>query len=193
MPIARSDCMKKKLTSCIVVGGMILGSSGCTTVQTTAPGAIGVKRQQTMLISEEEVEKGAAEAYRQELQKAKSENALNADPALTARVRNIANRLIPATAVFRKDAPSWKWEINTLKTDELNAYCLPGGKIMVYSGLVNTLGLSDAEIAAVVGHEMAHALREHSRERMSREYAQQLALASVGAVTGTGDEVLQLA
>jgi predicted Zn-dependent protease len=184
--------MNKKLAG-VVVGVSILGSAGCTTVQTTAPGAIGVKRQQTMLISEQDVEKGAAEAYRQELQKARSQNALNADPALTARVRNIANRLIPATAVFRKDAPSWKWEINTLKTDELNAYCLPGGKIMVYSGLVNTLGLSDAEIAAVVGHEMAHALREHSRERMSREYAQQLALAGVGAVTGTGQEVLQLA
>jgi predicted Zn-dependent protease len=168
-------------------------AAACTTVRTTAPGAVGVTREQTMLVSEAEVERGSAELYRQELEKARSAGKLNSDPRLTARVRGIASRLIPPTAVFRRDAPGWKWEINTLETDDLNAYCLPGGKIMVYSGLVNKLGLSDAEIAAVVGHEMAHALREHSRERVSHAYAQQLALAGIGVATGAGPELLQLA
>jgi predicted Zn-dependent protease len=167
--------------------------AGCATVQTTNPGAVGVDRKQQMLVSEEEVEKGAQQAYAQELTKARSSGKLNEDRALTARVRNISQRLIPATATFRPDAPRWNWEVNTLKTQELNAYCMPGGKIMVYSGLAEKLKLSDAELAAVIGHEMGHALREHTRERVSRAYAQQLALAGVAVVTGAGQQVLDLA
>jgi len=165
----------------------------CSTVQTTAPGAIGVDRKQQMLVSEEQVERGAAQAYSQEMEKARSAGKLDADRALTSRVRNIAHRLIPPTGTFRQDAPRWNWEVHTLETDELNAYCMPGGKIMVYSGLAKKLNLSDAELAAVIGHEMGHALREHSRERISRAYAQQLALAGVAAVTGAGQQTLDLA
>jgi len=170
-----------------------LGLSGCQTVKTTAPGAVGIDRKQRMLVSEEEVENGAVTAYAQEKQKAQAEGKLNSNSALTSRVRNVAQRLIPGTGVFRSDAPNWKWEVNTLTTKELNAYCMPGGKIMVYSGLVDQLNLTDAEMAAVIGHEMAHALREHSRERISRAYAQQLALAGVAVVTGAGAGVMDLA
>lgn len=170
-----------------------LGATACQTVQTTQPGAIGVTRKQQMLVSEQEVEAASAQAYQQQVQEAKSKGQLNADPALTARVKKIADRLIPQTGVFRPDAPKWNWEVNTLKTDDLNAYAMPGGKIMVYSGLVDQLKLSDAEIAAVVGHEIAHALREHSRERISRQYAQQLALSGAAVLTGAGEGVMNLA
>jgi predicted Zn-dependent protease len=118
---------------------------------------------------------------------------LNTDPALLARVRRISERLIPQTAVFRPDAPAWPWDVNVQSTAELNAYCMPGGRIMVYSGLVEKLGLSDAELAAVIGHEMAHALREHTRERVSRAYAQGLVLAGVAALTGLGQAATELA
>jgi predicted Zn-dependent protease len=176
-----------------LAAAVLLGVSACQTVKTTAPGAVGVDRKQRMLVSEEEVEQGAAQAYAQEKQKAQAEGKLNTNSALTSRVRNIAQRLIPATGTFRSDAPNWKWEVNTIKTDEMNAYAMPGGKIMVYSGLIDKLNLSDAELAAVVGHEIAHALREHSRERISRAYAQQLALAGVGVLTGAGSGALDLA
>lgn len=177
----------------VLLGGGLLLLTACATVQTTAPGAVGIERRQQMLVSEEEVEKGAEQAYAQEVKTAQTANKLNTDPELTTRVRRIAERLIPATATFRPDAPQWKWEINTLKTDDMNAYAMPGGKIMVYSGLVEKLRLTDAELAAVIGHEIAHALREHTRERVSRMYAQQIALAGLAVVTGAGDGVLDLA
>ena len=124
---------------------------------------------------------------------ARAAGKLNADPALVARVRRVAERLIVETAVFRPEAPGWKWQVNVESTPELNAYCMPGGKIMVYSGLVDQLHLSDAELAAVVGHEMAHALREHTRERVSRAYAQNLVLAGVAAFAGLDPGVADLA
>jgi len=169
------------------------GLTACTTVQTTAPGSVGIDRKQRMLVSEKDVEDSAALAYAQETDKARSAGKLNSNPQLTARVRHVAERLIPVTAAFRPDAPKWNWEINTLQTDELNAYAMPGGKIMVYSGLVDKLKLTDAEMAAVIGHEISHALREHTRERVSRLYAQQLAVAGIAAVTGAGDAATDLA
>jgi len=177
----------------ILAGVLSVGLAGCQTVETTSPGAVGVERKQRMLVSEEEVEQGAVQAYAQEKQKAQTEGKLNSNSTLTSRVRNVAQRLIPGTGVFRADAPNWKWEVNTLTTKELNAYCMPGGKIMVYSGLVEQLNLSDAEMAAVIGHEMAHALREHSRERISRAYAEQLALAGIAVLTGAGQGAMDLA
>jgi predicted Zn-dependent protease len=167
--------------------------AGCATVQTTRPGAVDIERKQTMLVSEASVEQGAQQAYLGELQKASASGKLNTDPALTARIRRITDRLIPATATFRPDAPSWKWEVNTLTTPEMNAYAMPGGKIMVYSGLVEKLQLSDGEIAAVLGHEIAHALREHTRERVSRVYEEQVALVGLAVLTGAGPGTMELA
>jgi len=176
-----------------VAAAAVLVVSACETVQTTQPGVVGVARKQRMIVSEQDVEQGAAQAYAEEKSKAQAAGKLNANSALTSRVRNVAQRLIPATATFRSDAPNWPWEVNTLKTDELNAYCMPGGKIMVYSGLVEKLNLTDAELAAVLGHEMAHALREHSRERVSRAMTQQIALAGVAVLTGAGEGVQNMA
>jgi predicted Zn-dependent protease len=172
---------------------LTLALAGCATVQTTKPGAVGIERKQRMLVSEESVEQGAEKAYAGEVQQASAGGKLNADPALTARIRRITGRLIPATAAFRPDAPEWKWEINTLTTPEMNAYAMPGGKIMVYSGLVEKLQLNDAEIAAVLGHEISHALREHTRERVSRAYEQKAALLGLAVVTGFDPATLDLA
>ncbi|HEY7377468.1 MAG TPA: M48 family metallopeptidase [Steroidobacteraceae bacterium] len=185
------SALRRRMTAMALVGAALIG--GCQTVQTTAPGAIGIERKQQMLVSEEQVEQGAMQAYAQEVQKAREAGKLNTNPQVVQRVRSIAERLIPQTATFRPDAPGWKWEVNVLTTKELNAYCMPGGKIMVYTGLIDQLELSDAELSAVIGHEIGHALREHSRERVSHAYAQQIALTGVAAAAGLGQGTLDLA
>jgi hypothetical protein len=152
------------------VCALLTFASGCETVRTTSAGAVGVDRKQQMLVSSEQIDQGAAEAYEAELKAARDKGALNTDKAMLARVTAVSQRIVAATPAFRADATSWKWQFNLQKTDELNAYCMPGGRIMVYSGLMDKLDLSDAELATVLGHEVAHALREHTRERVSRAY-----------------------
>ena len=170
----------------VIATALLAVMAGCATVQTTAPGAVGIERRQQMLVSEAEVDKGAQAAYAQELEKARGAGKLNTDERLLAQVKRVSTHLIPETAVFRPDATGWNWQVNVQSTPELNAYCMPGGKIMVYSGLVDELHLSDAELAAVVGHEMAHALREHTRERVSRAEAQNLIVGGIAAIAGLG-------
>ena len=181
-----------RLGTWLVVASLAL-TAGCQTVQTTQPGAVGVDRKQRMMVSEEQVEQGADAAYKQELEKARQQGALNKEAQTYRRIQTITQRLIPHTGVFRPDARQWKWEVNLQTSKDINAYCMPGGKIMVYTGLVERLEASDAELAAVIGHEIAHALREHSRERLSQAYAQQLALAGIAVATGAGQGTMELA
>ena len=158
--------------------------AGCQTVQTTQPGAVGVERQQSMLLSSKEVNQSAAQAYDQVLAAADKKGQVNQDPVLLERVRRVSKRLIPQTGVFRADAPGWDWEVNLISSKELNAWVMPGGKIAFYTGLIERLKLTDDEIAAIMGHEIAHALREHGRERASQAMAQGIALSIIGAVAG---------
>jgi predicted Zn-dependent protease len=185
--------MKMRKWACALVIAVTAGVAACQSVQTTQPGAVGVNRKQMMLVSEEEIDKGAQVAYRQELDKARQQGALNTDQQVYQRVQKITQRLIPQTATFRPDAPQWHWEVNVQTSKEVNAFCMPGGKVMVYTGLIEKLHASDAELATVLGHEIAHALREHSRERISRAYAEQLALAGIAVATGAGEGTMALA
>jgi predicted Zn-dependent protease len=166
------------LVSCVLAAAL----GGCAT--STAPGVVGAERRQLLLVSSEEMNAMAEQAYAE----LKTDNAavLNRDERLVRRVRDIGQRLRPHTGVFRQDAPEWNWELNVLQSDELNAFCMPGGKIMFYSGLIEQLDLSDAEIAVVMGHEVAHALREHSREQMSQAMAAQAAIGVGAAIFGVG-------
>jgi len=159
---------------------------GCQTVQTTSGGVVGVDRPQSMssLVSSEKFNQDSAVAYRQVIEEAKKKGLLNRNPAQVERVRRIAGRLTPSTGAFRADAPGWTWEVNVVSQDEVNAWCMPGGKIAVYTGLLVKLNLNDDELAAVMGHEISHALREHGREQYSQAVTQGLIINIVGAVVG---------
>ncbi|QKI88079.1 M48 family metallopeptidase [Thiomicrorhabdus xiamenensis] len=165
--------------------------SGCGTT-TTKKGEVGVERKQILLVSEEQMVASSEKAYSNVIGEAEKERKLNTNAKLTQRVRLIANRLIPQTAVFRADAPRWNWEVNVLESDQLNAWCMPGGKIAFYTGIIEKLNLTDAEIAAIMGHEMAHALREHGRERASQQVLQNTGLNILGAATGMGQVGMDL-
>jgi len=152
----------------------------CTT--STEQGTVGVERKQFMMVSSAEMDKAAATQYQQLMRTEAPKGNVNQDPTQTERARGIAKRLIPQTAVFRKDALDWKWEVNVLTSPEVNAWCMPGGKIAVYTGLIEKLQITDDELAAVMGHEIAHALREHGRERASQQMAAGVGASLAGAV-----------
>jgi len=171
----------------LMVFAMALAACSSTTEQ----GTVGVQRSQLLLVSSADLDKAAVAQYTKVLQTETPKGNVNHDPKQTERVRAIANRLIPQTAVFRKDAPAWKWEVNVITSPEVNAWCMPGGKIAVYTGIIEKLQITDDELAAVMGHEISHALREHGRERASQQVATSVGAGLVGAVTdiflpGTG-------
>lgn len=159
----------------------------CQSVQTTQGGVVGVDRQQRMMVSSDTIVQASQQEYAQLLATAQMEGKLNPTPAQTSRVRAIANRLIAQTPAFRTDALRWNWEINVLKAADVNAWCMPGGKIAVYTGLIDKIKPTDDELAAVLGHEIAHALREHARERASEQAVAGIGIQILSTVAGVGD------
>lgn len=139
---------------------------------TTKPGAVGAQRQQLLLVSADTVEKMALVSYTQQNQQAKTAGRLLTGGAEYDRLKRIATRLQKQVGTFRDDAVKWDWQLAVIDAPVMNATCAPGGKITFYTGLVRQLKLTDDEIAVIMGHEVAHALREHGRERVSKAYAQ---------------------
>ncbi len=175
-----------------LLGFALVAMLGCTSTS-TKQGTVGIKREQLLLVSPQEMNQGAQAAYQSVLEEAKEKKKLNTNHALVKRVRKIAANIIPQTRVFRDDAPKWDWEVNVLESDQLNAWCMPGGKIAFYTGLINKLKLTDAEIAAIMGHEIAHALREHGRERASEQVVTQAGLSAISILTGAEAPTMDLA
>jgi predicted Zn-dependent protease len=160
----------------------------CAAVQTTDSGTVGVERKQYMssMVSEEALQQEAAQQYSSLISQARTQGALDTNSTQTARVKAISQKLIKQVGVFRPDAAKWNWEVHVLNSDDVNAWCMPGGKIAVYTGLINQIKPTDAELAAVIGHEMAHALREHAREQVSQQMVTNMGLSVLSAVTGVG-------
>ncbi|HWW68481.1 MAG TPA: M48 family metallopeptidase [Duganella sp.] len=121
--------------------------------------------------------------YDQMLKQAHDKDAVATDnnPQLI-RLRAIAKRLIPFTTRWNPDAAQWKWEVNLLNSDTVNAFCMPGGRIAFYNGILTKLNLTDDEVAAVMGHEIAHALREHAREQAGKNTVTQVGTRILGAL-----------
>jgi predicted Zn-dependent protease len=148
---------------------------------------VGKNSAFTNLVSADSVERSAVQNYQQMLQQAAAKNALApADNAQLKRLRGIAQRLIPYAIPWNERAKQWQWEVNLIGSTQINAFCMPGGKIAFYNGILKTLQLSDDEVAMVMGHEIAHALREHARERMGKNAATGIGASVITQLFGLG-------
>ena len=147
---------------------------------------VGKNSAFSKLVPAEEVESSAGQQYSQLLAQARAKNALapREHPQLQ-RLRTIARKIIPQALAWNPRARDWQWEVNLIGSSQINAFCMPGGKIAFYTGILDKLQLSDDEVAMVMGHEVAHALREHARERMGKSAVTQGA-ARIGGVLAAG-------
>lgn len=175
-----------------------LGSLGCAVPDVQAREGVEVGKQSSFarLVPAEQVEAAAQQQYVQMAGEAKQQNALLPDDhPQVLRLRAIARRIIPFSQEWNSRAKTWQWQVIVLNSKELNAFCMPGGKIAFYTGILDQLKLTDDEVAMVMGHEVAHALREHARERMGKTAATKLGANMLSGLLGlgnTGDALLNM-
>jgi Zn-dependent protease with chaperone function len=149
---------------------------------------VGGNSKFTKLVSAGQIEQAAQQQYLQMRQEASGKGALApADHPQMLRLNTIAQRLIPYTYEWNPRAKQWKWEVSLIGAKTINAFCMPGGKIAFYLGILQQLQLSDDEVAMIMGHEMAHALREHARERMGKQMATRGAIEIGATLLGLGE------
>jgi predicted Zn-dependent protease len=166
----------------IAVALMLAASiTACSTTPVTG-------RKQFMLVSEDDAIAASRQAYAQTIQPLQKEGKINTDAALKARIDLITGRLVAQAITYRPETEAWDWQVVVIDDPKtLNAWAMAGGKMAIYTGIINQLKLTDDEIAQIMGHEIGHALAKHTAERMSVAMASQTALA-VGAVfLGGGD------
>lgn len=164
---------------------------------------VGPSSSLRQLVPAQELESAAAQQYAQMMTQARSKGALApAGNPQFQRLQRIANKLVPQTAQWNDRSKFWKWEVNLIASKQINAFCMPGGKIAFYTGILDQLKLTDDEAAMIMGHEMAHALREHARARIAKSHgtgtllsigAQLLGLGQLGDVAASlGTQLLTL-
>jgi Zn-dependent protease with chaperone function len=154
--------------------GFLLAAGAAVATGAAAQVDVGAASGIRKLVPAETLENDARQQYSQVIADAKAKNALAPDghPQLM-RLHAIAKRLIPHALAWNPRARDWRWQVNLIGSKQLNAWCMPGGKIAFYTGILDQLQLDDDEVAMIMGHEMAHALREHAREQASKNMATQ--------------------
>jgi len=167
-------------------------AAASTALAVAAPAAaqvdVGKASSMRKLVPAAQLEAAADQQYKQMLAEARAQKALAPDnhPQLQA-LRATAQKLIPFTLPWNDRARQWRWEVNLIGSKQINAFCMPGGKIAFYTGILDTLKLSTDEAAMIMGHEMAHALREHARERLAKSQATSMGLSLGARLLGLGD------
>lgn len=168
--------MAKHLTilACVLFYSLFL--PGCATNPITG-------RSQAMLVSDNDAAQQSSQAYSQLLAQAQQKKTLDEDTASLNRVQSISRPLITEATKLRPATASWNWDVHVLNSNEVNAWCMAGGKIAVYTGLLNKIKPTDDELAQVLGHEIAHALLSHQAEKMSRAQMQKMGV-NIGILAG---------
>ena len=167
--------------------GFLLAAGAAAAAPAMAQVEVGSASGIRKLVPAETLENSARQQYSQVLAEARSKNALAPDdhPQLQ-RLHTVARRLIPHTAQWNPRSREWKWQVNLIGSKQINAWCMPGGKIAFYTGILDQLKLNDDEVAMIMGHEMAHALREHARERLAKTQATGMGLSIASQLLGLG-------
>jgi len=172
--------------------GFLLAAAGSAAAAAAAPALaqvdVGKSSSLRNLVPAEELEQAATQEYAKLLAEAKSQGALAppGHPQLQ-RLHAVAKRLIPQAAQWNDRARQWRWEVNLIGSKQVNAFCMPGGKIAFYTGILEQLGLTDDEVAMIMGHEMAHALREHARARIAKSQGTGTLLSLGAQLLGLGE------
>ena len=163
-------------------------TAGVAALPAAAQVDVGRSSSVRKLVPAAELEGAAAQQYDQMMAEARQQRVLMADGhPQVRRLRAMANKLIPNTAPWNDRARSWRWEVNLINSPQINAFCMPGGKIAFYTGILDKLQLDDDEAGMIMGHEMAHALREHARERLAKTQATGMGLGILSQLLGLGD------
>jgi predicted Zn-dependent protease len=179
--------LKNRLASCVAAALLIACAAEAPTADAREGVEVGGTSAFANLVPADDVERSAVDQYQQMLQEANSKKALGPkDNPQVIRLRAIAAKLIPHTLEWNPRAKNWKWEVNLIGSSQINAFCMPGGKIAFYSGILEQLKLTDDEVAMVMGHEVAHALREHARKRMGKSAATNIGAGVLSQLFGLG-------
>ena len=147
---------------------------------------VEVQKSRLLLLPASTVERSAGEQYGHLMRQAAQKNALNVDKEQVERLRRIARELIPHATRFNQNADKWRWEVNLISSKTVNAFCMPGGKIAFFSGIIDQLQLTDDEIATIMGHEIGHALLEHGRARMSEQVLKSVGITALSIFFNLG-------
>jgi len=179
---------RRVLSALLLAGVATLGAVSIQTPAWAREGVdVGKKSVFAGLVPAEKLEAAADQQYLQLASDAKQKGALVDDKnPQVIRLRSIAARIIPFSYEWNKRAKDWKWQVVLLDSKELNAFCMPGGKIAFYTGILDQLKMTDDEVAMVMGHEVAHALREHARERMGKTSATKIGASLFSSLLGLG-------
>jgi predicted Zn-dependent protease len=182
--------IKRSLCAALTGWAIVLAAPGAW-AQQESPEQDGVKVGKMSglrkLVPEQQLEAQALQQYGGLKTQAQQQGALASEQhPQVRRLRAIAHKLIPYAQRWNERAAQWQWEVNLIGSKQINAFCMPGGKIAFYSGILETLKLTDDEVAIVMGHEMAHALREHGRDRAAKGTALRLGAAVTSSLLGLG-------
>ncbi len=153
---------------------------------------VDVQKSRLLLLPASTVERSASQQYSQLLRTASEKNLLNTDPRQIERLRRIARELIPHAKKFNPNSDKWRWEVNLITSKTVNAFCMPGGKIAFFTGIIDQLQLTDDEISTIMGHEIGHALLEHGRARMSEQVLKSVGISLAAAFFNLGQVSAEL-
>jgi predicted Zn-dependent protease len=147
-----------------------------------------------MIVSEEQAISSSRQAYAQEMGRYKQEGKLVTDPGVLERVRVITERLVAQAVKTRPDSAQWQWSVQVIDDPKtVNAWCMAGGRMAIYTGLIQKVDPTDDELAQVMGHEIAHALANHTAERMSVAMAGNLGVIAAGVMSDNPGQSMVLA